>query len=139
MPKMSAQETAAKWQSRFAASGDAYAQGVNRVQENPMQLAVQAQDRLLANFTTAVTSGKWARNTGNTSMAQWKQACVDKGKAALATSARLGAEKYARKEAVLGPIRDQIKASLPARGTVEQNLERARLMALGMHEASLRG
>lgn len=138
MSKMSPSEHAALWAQKFGASSDRYKAGVQRVQGSPMAKAVQAQDRMLSAYTEAVTSGRWAARTGAVSEAQWKQACVDKGASALAASARVAQEKVMRAEAQLGPIRDSIVSSLPARGTIEENLERARQMALKMHEARKR-
>src|SRR5262249_4507157 len=132
---MTPQEHAALWVQRFGGSADKYKAGVNRVQENPAQKAIAAQDRLLANFTTAVTSGKWAAKLGQTTLAQWKQAATEKGANSLAAAARLAQEKVARAEARMGPIRESIRNSLPPRGSIEENLERGRQMALKMHEA----
>lgn len=139
MPKMSPSEFAAKWAKEFGASGDKYEKGIDRVQENPAQKAIAAQDRLLNNFTAAVLDGKWAAGLSKVSTASWKQACKEKGKAALAASARLAQDKVMRAESELGPIRDGIVSSLPQRGTIEENLERARQMALKMHEARKKG
>lgn len=139
MAKLSPQEVAALWQQRMAGAGDKYKQGVSKVQENPAQSAIAAQDRLLANFTDSVTNGKWANSLSKVTLQQWRQACVEKGAAALAASARLGAEKVLRAEQEMAPIRDAIRSSLPERGTIEQNLERARMMALRMHEARKKG
>lgn len=138
MPKMSPSEHAALWAQKFGASADRYKAGVSRVQGSPMQKAVQAQDRMLANYTEAVTSGRWANNTGAVTEAQWKAACTEKGAAALAASARVAQEKVMRAEAKFGPIRDSIVSSLPQRGSIEENLERSRQMALKMHEARKR-
>lgn len=139
MAGASAQENAEKWAQKYGASSEAYKKGVNRVTESPMQKAVAQQSALLNNFTQSVVSGKWARNTGAVQLPTWKTACTEKGAPAIAAAARVGAEKYARKEAQNKPIRDQIRASLPPRGTIEENMERSRQMAMGMHEASLRG
>ena len=139
MPKMSPAEHAALWAAKFAGSTERYKAGVQKVQGNPAQKAIAAQDRLLANFTAAVQDGKWAAGLSQVTEQSWKQACIDKGAAALATSARVAQEKVARAEAKMGPVRDGIVASLPQRGTIEENLERSRQMALKMHEARKRG
>jgi len=136
---MSPAEHAALWASRTGGSAEKYKAGIQRVQGNPAQKAIAAQDRLLTNFTEAVTSGRWAAGLAKVSEATWKQAAIEKGAPALATAARVAQEKVARAEAELGPIRESVRSSLPPRGTVEENLERARQMAMGMHLARKRG
>ena len=60
--------------------------------------------------------------------ASWKQACLDKGAANIAAGARVGAAKVERAEREIAPQRDAIVAGLPARGSIEQNIERATQM-----------
>lgn len=139
MPKMSPSEHAALWASKFGGSAERYKAGIARTQGNPAQKAIAAQDRLLTGFNEAVTSGRWANSLSKVTEAAWKQAATEKGAPALATAARVAQEKVARAEAVMGPIRDSIVSSLPGRGGIEENLNRAREMALKMHEARKRG
>jgi hypothetical protein len=139
MPRMSPSEHATLWAQRFGGSAEKYKQGIAKVQGNPAQKAIAAQDRLLSNFTESVTSGRWANGLSKVTEAGWKAAATEKGAPALATAARVAQEKVARAEAVMGPIRDGIVSSLPARGGIEENLERARQMAMKMHEARKRG
>lgn len=139
MARMSPAEHAALWAQRFGGSAEKYKQGIQRVQGNPAQKAIAAQDRLVANFVDSVNSGRWAAGLSKVSEASWKQAATEKGAPALATAARVAQEKVAKAEAEMGPIRESIRASLPARGTIDENLERARQMAVKMHEAKRRG
>jgi hypothetical protein len=139
MPKMSPSEHAALWAQKFGGSAERYKAGIARTQGNPAQKAIAAQDRLLSNFTESVTSGRWANALSKVSEASWKQAATEKGAPALATAARVAQEKVARAESIMGPIRDSIVSSLPARGGIEENLERARQMAMKMHDARKRG
>lgn len=139
MPRMSPSELAAKWAQKYGASTEAYKAGIAKVQDNPAQKAVAAQDRMVANFNDAVSSGKWAAGLNKVTLQSWKQAATEKGAPAIAAAARVGADKVAKAEAIMGPIRDSIVASLPERGTIEQNLERARQMALKMNQARKSG
>lgn len=139
MARMSPSEHAALWAQRFGGSAEKYKAGIAKVQGNPAQKAIAAQDRLLSNFTESVTSGRWANGLSKTTEASWKQAATEKGAPALATAARVAQEKVARAEATMGPIRDSIVSSLPPRGSIEENLERGRQQALKMHEARKRG
>lgn len=139
MPKMSPAELAAKWSSAFGASADRYKAGINRVTVNPAEQAIAAQDRMVANFNDAVNSGKWAAGLQRVTLSSWKQAATDKGASAIAAAARVGQAKVQAAEARIAPIRDAVVASLPPRGTIDQNLERARAMAMGMYNGVRRG
>lgn len=139
MARMSPSEHAALWAQRFGGSAEKYKQGIARVQGNPAQKAIQAKDRCLSGFTDAITSGRWEAGLSKVTESSWKQAATEKGAPALATSARVAQEKVARAEAEMGPVRESIKSSLPPRGTIEENLERARQMAMKMHESRRRG
>lgn len=135
MAKMSPTELAAKWAQKYGASSEAYKAGIAKVQDNPAQAAIAAQDRMVAGFNDAVSSGRWAAGLNKVSLQSWKQAATEKGAPAIAAAARIGQDKVMRAEQTMGPIRDSIVASLPERGTIEQNLERARQMALKMNQA----
>lgn len=136
---MTPQEHGSLWASRFGASGEKYKAGVRRTQGNPAQKAIAAKERCLQGFTDAITSGRWEAGLAQVTEAGWKEACETKGAPALATSARVAEAKVVRAEARIGPIRQQVVASLPPRGSIEENLERARIMAMRMHEARKRG
>lgn len=135
MAKLSPTDLAAKWASKYGASGEAYKAGIAKVQDNPAQKAIAAQDLMVANFNDAVSSGKWANGLAKVSLQSWKQAATEKGAPAIAAAARVGQSKVQAAEAVMGPIRDSIVSSLPPRGTLEQNLERSRQMATKMNQA----
>lgn len=133
MPKLSPSEYAAKWAANFGASADKYKRGIQSVSVNPAQQAIAAKDRMLQGFTDAVTSGRWEANLGKVTLASWQQAAMDKGANAIPAAARVGQAKAMAAEQVNAPLRDSVLGTLPARGTIDQNLERARLFALGMH------
>lgn len=67
-----------KWGSRLNASTSYITAGVNAVTTAPGVSAAAAQDRLLTNFTTAVTSGLWAKRVSGVSLADWKSAMTGK-------------------------------------------------------------
>jgi hypothetical protein len=129
----SAAQAAANWQQGFGAAGAKWASGVEAVTVAPGQLAAAAQSRYIAGVQQNV--GKWASRVAGVSLAQWKQQAVDKGQARLATGAQTGMAKYqARIQAVLDAEKSII-ASLPPRGTVEQNIQRSSQFQLQMHQA----
>lgn len=132
MPKLSPSALAAKWQAKTAASTEAYKQGVQAVTVNPAQLAIAAKDLWIARVNEAAQNGRFEAGLQGTTLASWKAAATDKGAANIAAGARTGAIKVEQMERVIGPQRDAIVASLPARGTLDQNLERSNAMARAM-------
>ena len=132
-----AAQAAASWQSGFAAAGTAWQDGINSVQVAPGQLAVAAQGRYLSGVQTNVQ--KWAANTGSVTLAQWKAAATTKGPARLASGAQAGLAKYQAKIQEVLQQEATIIASLPPRGTVEQNIQRSSQFQLAMHQAFANG
>jgi hypothetical protein len=139
MAKLTPQQMAAKWQRNYSGSTEAMKQGVQAVTINPAQKAIDAGERYIAGVQAAFQSGKWAAGLAKVTLADWKTAYIEKGIANAAAGARAGATKFERHEREFGPVRDQIVASLPPRGTLEENLQRSNAMARGMYEARRRG
>jgi hypothetical protein len=137
MPKLSPAALAAKWQSKTAASSEAYKAGINNVTVNPAQQAAAAKDLWISRLNEAAQAGRFEAGLAKVTLQSWKAASVDKGAANIAAGARAGAIKVEMAEREIGPQRDAIVASLPARGTLDQNIERAAAMARGM--AALKG
>jgi hypothetical protein len=130
--KMSPQQLAAKWQSKYGSSVEAYKSGIQAVQGNPAQKAIAAKDRWIQRLNEAAADGRFEAGLSQVTEAGWKQSCIEKGASNMAAGARMGAAKVERAEREIGPIRDSIVASLPERGTLDQNLERANQMARQM-------
>lgn len=130
----SAAQAAAKWKRNTAAAGESYKEGIDAVTESPMEAAVDAQDRMLAGLTEAVADGRVERGLRSVSLAEWKQKSKDLGAARLAQGANAAEAKT--RAAMEENFRDiaEVRAQLPPRGTLEQNLERARAFAAGMAE-----
>ena len=73
-----ANAVASKWTSKTAAAQQDYVDGVNATQKDPTQLAINNQQRLLANFTAAINSGKWANKLRAVGKQGWQTAVTDK-------------------------------------------------------------
>ena len=128
----SAADAAARWSSGFGSSGQRWADGIDAVQVAPGQLAAAALPRYLAGVQQ--NGQKWASRTASVSLAAWKQQSVSKGQARLASGAQAGMAKYqARIQQVLDAEKSII-AGLPARGTVEQNIQRSSQFQMQMHQ-----
>jgi hypothetical protein len=130
--KLTPNALASKWASKTAASVEQYKSGINAVSGNPAQKAIQAKELWIARLNEAAADGRYEAGLSKVTEQSWKQSCTDKGAANIAAGARLGATKVERHEKEFGPVRDGIVASLPARGTLDQNLERMNQMARGM-------
>jgi len=53
--------------------------GLGRVSESPTAKAAAKQDKMLAELTRAVQSGKWANGLKRVSLEAWRAAAIDKG------------------------------------------------------------
>ncbi len=93
------QEYAEKWARRTSAAVPDYQKGVQRVSVAPGVAAVAKQEKLIANFAEAVSSGKWARNTQAVSLQDWKTAASEKGGQRLASGVQAAAPGLAQKAA----------------------------------------
>lgn len=133
----SAADAASKWQSGFSTAGAAWSAGIDSVQTAPGQLAVAALPRYLSGVQQ--NANKWAAKTGAVTLAQWKQAAKDKGPSRLASGATAGMPKYQAAIAKVLDAERAIIASLPPRGTVEQNIQRSSAFQLAMHQQFQQG
>lgn len=132
-----AAEAAQKWSQNFGAAGTAWAAGIESVQVAPGQLAAAAQNRYISGVQQNV--GKWASRVAGVSLAQWKQQAVQKGQSRLASGATSGMAKYQQRIQAVLDAEKSIIASLPPRGTVEQNIQRSSAFQLAMHQQFAQG
>lgn len=133
----SAADVAQRWQQGFANAGTKWEAGINSVERAPGIDAAAAKDRYLAGVTNSVD--RFAANVSKVTLAEWKNLAVSKGKTRLASGAAAGAPKYQNK---IGPVLaaiGQIRDSLPPRGDINTNLQRANAMAMGLHERARQG
>lgn len=91
MARVTPQEYAEKWARRTAAAVPDYRSGVQRVTEAPGVQAAAKVDKMRQNVNAALDSGKWEARVAGVSLAEWKQAAIDKG------AARIGAGVEAAK------------------------------------------
>lgn len=139
MAKLTAQQIAAKWSRNYTGSSEQMKQGANAVTVSPTQKAIQAKDRYIAGVQRAFNDGTYEAGLSRVTLADWKQAYIEKGIANAAAGAKLGAIKLERHEREFGPVRDQIVASLPPRGTPEENIQRMVAFVRAMRDARMRG
>jgi len=133
----SAADVANRWQQGFANAGPKWTAGINAVDRAPGIDAAAARDRYLQGVNANVD--KFAANVAKVTLTEWKNAATTKGQSRLASGAQAGAPKY---QAKIGPVLQaigQIRDSLPARGDIMTNLQRAQQLALGLHERAQQG
>lgn len=124
-------QAAQNWASRLGASTQAYTDGVNGVTVAPGQLAAAAGDRWMANTTAALP--RFKANSAAVSREQWQQMAITKGAPRLAQGASAAQPKVEQVFAKLFPAIRNAVSSLPARGTIDQNVERSRQFALKLN------
>src|SRR5216683_3148912 len=115
--------SAANWAQRLGASTQAYTDGVNGVTVAPGQLAAAAKDRWLQNTTAAAP--RYAANSAAVQLPTWQQAAISKGAPRLSSGASAAQPKMEQTFAKLFPAIRNAVGSLPARGNIDQNIERA--------------
>ena len=120
-------QVAQKWSRNLQAAGPSITAGVNAVQTAPSQLAIKQQDVMVQNFTTAVTSGKWARNLGKVSLNDWQTALIQVGIPRITAGAAKSLPKVQDFMTQWLPYEaaGQAKLQTMPRGGLDQNIQRA--------------
>lgn len=127
-----AQQAASNWSSAGARATPNYVAGVQNTTKDQAALAVAQQATLLANFTQAVQSGRWAAGVQRRGTGYWKSQTEAKS-ANYATGYTAGSNNYASAAQKFMPAIQNIVGSLPPRGDIMQNLQRVQALALGLH------
>lgn len=125
-----AQAVATKWANAMQGAGTAYTAGVNAVTEAPGIAAANAAPLWVQNTTAAAP--KFAANSAAVTLQAWQQAAVNKGAARLGTGATAAQPKFQSAMASVLPFISQTVASLPPRGTLDQNIARSVAFQRGM-------
>ena len=77
--KVTPEEFARKQARNLKNSTEDIRRGIERVTESPTEKAAAKADKMLANITESVTSGKWANNLRKVGLDTWKKLTLDKG------------------------------------------------------------
>jgi hypothetical protein len=143
MPKLTADQAAAKWgRNAQAAVGD-YTEGVNRVTESPTEKAAAAEVKMLQNIMESINNGTWAASLRNITLEQWKTATATKGAQRYGPGVQAAIDKQAAYYRAAFPkiqaLQDQIRG-MPNL-TIEDSIARAAAFMRGMHaiKGQLRG
>lgn len=109
---LNAQQITEKWKQRASNAGTMYKEGIQAVNENPAQQAIEQQDKMLQKVTESVTSGRWARRLGNVTLESWKASAVNKGASNYTTGVQAGAPKMGAFMTAFVPHLNDLKAKL---------------------------
>jgi hypothetical protein len=129
----SATTAASNWSGSAARAQTAFVAGVQATTKDQAALAVAAQARLVQGFNDAVNSGRWARGVQRGGTGYWKSQTEAKA-ANFGTGFSAGAGNFAAAITKILAAENSIVSSLPARGDINANLQRANAFALGMHQ-----
>jgi hypothetical protein len=127
-------QIAANWASRLGASTQKIQDGVNSVTVAPGQAAARQADVWLQN--TQASQAKWKARVASVSLADWQAAMNGKGVQRIAAGATAAQPKFQAFMTQFLPYVQAGRNSLPPRGTLDQNINRA--VAMMRHNAAFK-
>lgn len=118
-----AQQAAADWVAGLSAKTQRIQTGVQSVTTAPGQAAARQKNVWVQNVTQS--ADKWATRVQQVSLQDWQASMVNKGIPRIASGAQAAQSKFENFMGQFLPFVERGKASLPPRGTFEQNVQRA--------------
>ena len=131
-----AQQAQANWTGAASRAGSAWTQGIQSTTKDQAALAAQAQPRWLAGVQDAAANNRFANGVTRRGTAYWKSQSEAKA-GNYVTGYTAGGNNFGAAIAKIISAEANIVSSLPARGDIMQNLNRAQQFALALHQ--LRG
>ena len=134
MAKLTAQEFAEKWTRHMQSAAPDIQRGINRVDSSPTEAAASKKDKMLANVTQAVTSGKWEAGLRRVTLGDWKKAAIEKGIPRISQGVSNASPKVADFASQLLPFQDSLKSQISNMPdlTIEDNINRMTTFIRGM-------
>lgn len=138
MAKLTPAEATEKHARRLKASTEDMRRGIERVTESPTEKAAAKQDKMLANLTASVQSGKWAAGLKRVSLDEWKKKARDVGVNRVAAGIDAAKEKVQAFFEDLLPHIDRGQAVIAAMPdvTLDDNINRS--VAFMRHMATMK-
>ena len=138
MAKLTPAEFQEKHARRLKGSIEDIRAGVARVTEAPTAKAAAKQDKMLANLTKSVQSGKWASRLKAVTLEDWKGKMTEKGLNRIAGGIDEAKPKVIDFAAQLLPFEDNLKAQIDKMPdlTLEDSVSRATAWIRGMSKFS---
>lgn len=134
MAKLTPQEFREKHARRLKGSIEDIRTGVSRVTESPTAKAAAKADKMVANLSRSVQSGKWAARLRGVSLEEWKAKMTDKGLGRIAGGIDEAASKVEDFASQLLPFQDSLAKTVNALPdlTLEDSISRATAWIRGM-------
>ena len=123
-------QIAADWASRLGASRDKIVRGVQAVNVAPGQAAARNKSAWVQN--TQAAADKWAARTQAVTLGDWQSAMTTKGVDRIGQGATAAQSDFAQFMGQLLPHIESVRSSLPARGNLDANINRATAFMRGM-------
>jgi hypothetical protein len=120
------------WAQNLASAGSRMQAGAQSVTTSPGQAAAAQQAVWLANLQAS--ANLWAQKVSAVSTQEWQQAFITKGIPRVATGAQAAQSKFATTLGKIIQAEKSIVSSLPARGTLDQNIARSAAFARAMNQ-----
>lgn len=125
MPMPTPQQAAANWSRGMSSSTEKWKQGVQAVQDSPTEKAANRADAYAAGVQRAVADGSYQRGLRAVSLQQWKNQTLTLGATRIAGGAAAAVPKMEAFMTNWLPFIGQVVASLPPRGDLQTNINRA--------------
>jgi len=128
----SAQQAASNWTGASGRATTAFAEGVQSFSGDWAGATVSQQATMVSNWQQSIANGQWARGVQAVGTAGWKAATQAK-QTNYTTGYSAGGQNF---QVAIGKIMNFLGSAvpaLPARGDINQNLDRARALALALH------
>ena len=124
------EDIAAKWARNTAAAGPSIQAGVQAMQarDNPMEKAAARQSAWLSGCQEAARTNRFAAGCRSVSFEDWRRAVIQKGIPNFQAGVQMGTPKMERFLRQFVPYIQRGVEALPARGTLQQNKDRASRM-----------
>ena len=138
MAKLTPQEFAEKHARRLKGATEDIRKGVAKVTESPTAKAAAKSDKMLANITAAVTSGKWADRLRAVTLEEWQEKMITKGVPRIAAGIDAARGKVEEFYAQMAPFQDTLQRKIDAMPdmTIEDSIARATEWMRGMAKFS---
>jgi hypothetical protein len=127
-----AQQAAANYTASAGRAQADWLAGIQGTSKDQAALAVAAGARYIQGVQEAYSSGRWAAGLNRRGTGYWKSQS-EKKQSSYGTGITAGSGNYANAAAKLLPAIQNIVQSLPARGDINQNLQRSAGLALALH------
>ena len=130
MAKLTAAQATEKHNRRLKASIPDMQLGIENVTESPTAKAAAKQDKMLAEITRSIQSGKWAAGLKRVTLEDWKAAMLNKGVGRVAAGIDAAGPKVEAFFSELLPYIDAGKVKLDAMPdvTLEDSINRMTFM-----------